>query len=175
MQFRIQLLFYNLSRNQKFDIFIMIFIMLNMLTMAIEFEGMSEDYTRSLEIVNLSFLTIFTLECVIKLLGLRLYYFKEPWNVFDFVVVVVSLLSEFNLLSGASIPRKTNDANSPLISISLFLLRPPSFPSTSVSFPFLALSILPSLLSSPNPAKGLEDCCKLPQRGQGGAPAEKAF
>jgi len=91
------LLFYNLSRNQKFDIFIMIFIMLNMLTMAIEFEGMSEDYTKSLEIVNLTFLTIFSLECVIKLLGLRQYYFKEPWNVFDFAVVVVSLLSEFSL------------------------------------------------------------------------------
>lgn len=89
------MLFYNLSRNQKFDIFIMIFIMLNMVTMAIEFEGMSYDYQKGLEIVNIVFLTIFTLECVIKILGLRLHYFKEPWNVFDFVVVVVSLLSTF--------------------------------------------------------------------------------
>ena len=96
MQFRLQLLFYNLSRNQKFDIFIMIFIMLNMLTMAIEFEGMSKEYQEGLDYVNIAFLTIFTLECVIKLLGLRHYYFKEPWNVFDFVVVVVSLLSKFN-------------------------------------------------------------------------------
>jgi len=95
LQFRLQLLFYNLSRNQKFDIFIMIFIMLNMVTMAIEFEGMSYDYQKGLEIVNIVFLTIFTLECVIKILGLRLHYFKEPWNVFDFVVVVVSLLSTF--------------------------------------------------------------------------------
>jgi len=73
----------------------MIFIMLNMVTMAIEFEGMSYDYQKGLEIVNIVFLTIFTLECVIKILGLRLHYFKEPWNVFDFVVVVVSLLSTF--------------------------------------------------------------------------------
>jgi len=96
VQFRLQLLFYNLSRNQKFDIFIMIFIMLNMVTMAIEFEGMSKEYTKGLEIVNIMFLTIFSLECIVKLLGLRLYYFKEPWNIFDFVVVVVSLLSEFS-------------------------------------------------------------------------------
>ena len=72
----------------------MVFIMLNMVTMAIEFDGMSQAYQDVLEIVNISFLTIFTLECVIKLLGLRLYYFKEPWNVFDFVVVLVSLLSQ---------------------------------------------------------------------------------
>jgi len=93
---RLQLLFYNLSRNQKFDIFIMVFIMLNMLTMAIEFEGMSEEYKRALEIINYTFLTVFTLECVIKILGLRHYYFKEPWNIFDFVVVVISLLSKLN-------------------------------------------------------------------------------
>jgi len=74
----------------------MVFIMLNMLTMAIEFDGQSKAYTDALEIINISFLTIFTLECVIKLLGLRLYYFKEPWNVFDFVVVVVSLLSKLS-------------------------------------------------------------------------------
>jgi len=91
-----QLLFYNLSRNQKFDIFIMIFIMLNMLTMAIEYEGMSEEFESGLEYVNGAFLTIFTLECVIKLLGLRLYYFKEPWNIFDFVVVAFSLVSKLN-------------------------------------------------------------------------------
>jgi len=97
MQFRVQLLFYNLSRNQKFDIFIMIFIMLNMITMAIEFEGMSAAYEKGLEYVNMTFLTIFTLECIIKVLGLRLYYFKEPWNVFDFVVVVISLLSQYSL------------------------------------------------------------------------------
>ena len=95
MQFRVQLLFYNLSRNQKFDIFIMIFIMLNMITMAIEYDDMSLDYQKGLDVVNSTFLTIFTLECVIKLFGLRLYYFKEPWNVFDFSVVVVSLLSKY--------------------------------------------------------------------------------
>jgi len=68
--------------------------MLNMLTMAIEYDEMPVAYDDVLGYVNTTFLTIFTLECVIKLLGLRLYYFKEPWNVFDFVVVVISLFSQ---------------------------------------------------------------------------------
>jgi len=32
-----------------------------------------------------------------KLLGLRLYYFKQPWNVFDFCVVVMSILGQSSL------------------------------------------------------------------------------
>jgi len=31
-------------------------------------------------------------ECLIKLIGLRHYYFKNPWNVFDFAVVVMSIV-----------------------------------------------------------------------------------
>ena len=37
---------------------------------------------------------IFTIECVMKIIGLRWYYFKQPWNVFDFVVVVFSLVGK---------------------------------------------------------------------------------
>ncbi len=40
------------------------------------------------------FIVIFTIECVMKVIGLRWYYFKQPWNVFDFVVVVFSLVGE---------------------------------------------------------------------------------
>lgn len=78
--------------NQKFDIGIMIIIMLNMLTMALEHYKQSEMFTTILNYVNMSFIIIFTVECVLKLIGLRHYYFKFPWNIFDFVVVVLSIL-----------------------------------------------------------------------------------
>lgn len=73
----------------------MFVILLNMITMAIEYHDQSPDYSEALKYVNGVFIVIFTMECIMKLLGLRLYYFKEPWNVFDFVVVVVSVLSLF--------------------------------------------------------------------------------
>ncbi|XP_061173087.1 sodium channel protein para-like isoform X2 [Saccostrea echinata] len=78
--------------NQKFDIGIMIIIMLNMLTMALEHYNQSEQFTSILNYINVSFIIIFTVECVLKLIGLRHYYFKFPWNIFDFVVVVLSIL-----------------------------------------------------------------------------------
>lgn len=78
--------------NQKFDIGIMIIIMLNMLTMALEHYNQSEQFTTILNYINVSFIIIFTVECVLKLIGLRHYYFKFPWNIFDFVVVVLSIL-----------------------------------------------------------------------------------
>lgn len=80
--------------NQKFDIGIMIIIMLNMLTMALEHYKQSEMFTTILNYVNMSFIIIFTVECVLKLIGLRHYYFKFPWNIFDFVVVVLSILGK---------------------------------------------------------------------------------
>jgi cytochrome b561 len=94
LQFRIQLFFYELTKSQKFDIAIMILIMLNMLTMAIEYEEQPADYTEALEWINIVFIILFTAECMMKLLGLRLYYFKEPWNVFDFFIVITSVISK---------------------------------------------------------------------------------
>jgi len=44
-------------------------------------------------------LVIFTAECLIKLVGLRHYYFKNPWNVFDFAVVVMSIVGPCSLVT----------------------------------------------------------------------------
>ncbi|KAK3093193.1 hypothetical protein FSP39_012483 [Pinctada imbricata] len=82
---------FDLVTNQKFDIAIMTVIMLNMLTMAMEHHDQDETFDTVLYYINLSFIIIFTIECVLKLIGLRHFYFKFPWNIFDFIVVVLSI------------------------------------------------------------------------------------
>ena len=72
----------------------MIVILLNMVAMALEYNNMPRTFEDALDYVNLMFVSVFTMECFMKLLALRLYYFKEPWNIFDFVIVVVSVLSK---------------------------------------------------------------------------------
>jgi hypothetical protein len=98
-QFLLARLLFELITNQKFDIFIMLVILLNMMTMAIEHYEQPHELESVLYVINQIFITIFTLECVMKLIALRQYYFKQPWNVFDFVVVISSILGKKSALS----------------------------------------------------------------------------
>ncbi|XP_019135475.2 sodium channel protein type 4 subunit alpha [Corvus cornix cornix] len=77
---------------QVFDITIMILICLNMVTMMVETDDQSELKTSVLYKINLVFIVIFTGECVLKMFALRYYYFTVGWNIFDFVVVILSIL-----------------------------------------------------------------------------------
>lgn len=70
----------------------MVVIMLNMVAMGLEHYGQTKAFGTALSQINLLFIVVFTLECIMKIIGLRWYYFKQPWNIFDFVVVVFSIL-----------------------------------------------------------------------------------
>ncbi|XP_040187412.1 sodium channel protein type 4 subunit alpha isoform X1 [Rana temporaria] len=76
---------------QAFDIFIMILICLNMVTMMVETDDQSEEKVNILFKINLVFIVIFTTECVLKMFALRQYFFTIGWNIFDFVVVILSI------------------------------------------------------------------------------------
>lgn len=73
---------------------IMSFIGLNMITMMLDEFGMSKQRELILEYVNLFFIVVFTAECVLKVFAFRWHYFKEPWNLFDFIVVTLSILGD---------------------------------------------------------------------------------
>lgn len=70
---------------------IMLFIGLNMLTMTLDHYQQGKMFTDILERLNQIFIAIFSSECLLKIFALRYYYFKEPWNLFDFIVVILSL------------------------------------------------------------------------------------
>ena len=75
------------------DNFIMIIIFLNMISMAMNFEGCDETYEYCLKIANYIFTGIFFAECILKFIayGIR-GYFYFGWNQFDFFVVIASLI-----------------------------------------------------------------------------------
>ncbi|XP_056444692.1 sodium channel, voltage-gated, type I like, alpha b isoform X2 [Gadus chalcogrammus] len=80
---------------QAFDIVIMILICLNMVTMMVETDDQGVDMDWVLYWINLVFIVLFTGECVLKMVSLRHYYFTIGWNVFDFVVVILSIVGMF--------------------------------------------------------------------------------
>ncbi|XP_048872082.1 sodium channel protein type 4 subunit alpha-like [Brienomyrus brachyistius] len=77
---------------QAFDIIIMMLINLNMLTMMVEIDEQPDGMTDTLYKINLAFIVIFTAECFMKIFALRHYYFTVGWNIFDFVVVILSVV-----------------------------------------------------------------------------------
>ncbi|CAI5637813.1 sodium channel protein type 2 subunit alpha isoform X1 [Oreochromis niloticus] len=80
---------------QAFDIVIMILICLNMVTMMVETDDQTKEMDRILYWINLVFIVLFTGECVLKMISLRHYYFTIGWNIFDFVVVILSIVGMF--------------------------------------------------------------------------------
>ncbi|EFX81393.1 hypothetical protein DAPPUDRAFT_50150 [Daphnia pulex] len=91
-QWRPQAIVFQIVTNKKFDMIIMLFIGLNMLTMTLDQYKPAQILSNILDYLNMFFIVIFTAECSLKVFALRHYYFKEPWNLFDFVVVILSIL-----------------------------------------------------------------------------------
>ncbi|NXG58449.1 SCN5A protein, partial [Hemiprocne comata] len=89
---------FDIVTRQAFDVVIMVLICLNMISMMVETHGQSETKINVLNKINILFVAVFTTECVLKLLALRQYYFSNAWNIFDLVVVIMSLVAL--LLSG---------------------------------------------------------------------------
>ncbi|XP_070780058.1 sodium channel protein type 4 subunit alpha B [Enoplosus armatus] len=89
---KFQGLVFDLVTKQFFDIFIMVLICLNMVTMMVETDDQSEEKDMILYWVNFVFIIIFTTECTLKIIALRQHYFAVGWNIFDFVVVILSIV-----------------------------------------------------------------------------------
>jgi len=89
----IRKIIYNLTQSKFFDNFIIMVILMNMMTMAVDFYGSSPSFTENLDILNLIFTIIFILECILKNIANGFSgYFYYGWNKFDFFVVSSSLL-----------------------------------------------------------------------------------
>lgn len=108
-----QAIFYDIATDTKFEMAITFIIFLNMITMMVESEPPTVYGTMStegefvpinepvinhkvlsdtLEYINIIFTAVFVVEAAIKIIGLRLHYFRRAWNVFDFVVVFLSVV-----------------------------------------------------------------------------------
>ncbi|XP_039670950.1 sodium channel protein type 4 subunit alpha-like isoform X2 [Perca fluviatilis] len=88
----LQAFFFDLVSKQAFDIMIMMLIIVNMVTMMVETDEQSERKESILNKINLVFIVIFTTECLIKIFALRCYFFTVAWNIFDFVVIILSIV-----------------------------------------------------------------------------------
>uniref|UniRef100_P56698-2 Isoform 2 of Probable voltage-dependent N-type calcium channel subunit alpha-1B n=1 Tax=Diplobatis ommata TaxID=1870830 RepID=P56698-2 len=75
-----------------FEYLIMALIALNTIVLMMKFYNAPDPYDRMLQYLNILFTFLFSMECVLKLIGFGvLNYFRDAWNVFDFVTVLGSI------------------------------------------------------------------------------------
>ncbi|KAF6313459.1 sodium voltage-gated channel alpha subunit 5 [Rhinolophus ferrumequinum] len=75
------------------DLTITMCIVLNTLFMALEHYNMTTEFEDMLQVGNLVFTGIFTAEMTFKIIALDpYYYFQQGWNIFDSIIVILSLM-----------------------------------------------------------------------------------
>ena len=84
--------FFYIAQDSYFHNFILLCIIVNTATLTLEWYGMAESMSERLEMMNYIFTGVFTTEFLIKYVGFGNRYFKDPWNTFDTVIVMVTLL-----------------------------------------------------------------------------------
>jgi hypothetical protein len=103
----IRMPFFHLVESKKFEFFIMAMIILNTLCLAVKTHGQSAEMDMILRWVNTTFGIIFTIEMLLKFIGLGIYqYQKLMWNRFDCFLVLTSWIGMiFNLGQYATLLR----------------------------------------------------------------------
>uniref|UniRef100_A0A8C5CIP9 Voltage-dependent L-type calcium channel subunit alpha n=1 Tax=Gadus morhua TaxID=8049 RepID=A0A8C5CIP9_GADMO len=132
--------FWYVVNSTGFEYIMFVLIMLNTLCLAVQHYGQSATFNYVMDILNMVFTTVFTVEMFLKLIAFKprfcvakkdrlLGYFGDAWNVFDAMVVIGSIvdivLSEIDVSKPTETPQvdeQGNTEDSARISITFFRL-----------------------------------------------------
>lgn len=83
----------SLVESKSFQNFIIVLIILNGISMGLETsKSVMTDYGNIIQIFDIFVISVFTIEVALRILVHKLSFFKDPWSLFDFFVVVISLI-----------------------------------------------------------------------------------
>ncbi|XP_026187416.1 calcium channel, voltage-dependent, L type, alpha 1F subunit [Mastacembelus armatus] len=89
----VQYKFWSIINSTGFEYVMFVLILLNTVTLAVQHYEQSKTFSNIMDILNMVFTGLFTVEMLLKLLALRLrHYFVDAWNSFDALIVVGSVV-----------------------------------------------------------------------------------
>uniref|UniRef100_A0A8B9LMR1 Voltage-dependent L-type calcium channel subunit alpha n=1 Tax=Astyanax mexicanus TaxID=7994 RepID=A0A8B9LMR1_ASTMX len=89
----VQYKFWSMINSTGFEYIMFVLILLNTVTLAVQHYEQSKLFSYVMDILNMVFTGLFTIEMIVKLLALRLrHYFMDAWNSFDALIVVGSVV-----------------------------------------------------------------------------------
>uniref|UniRef100_A0A8C7LFE2 Voltage-dependent L-type calcium channel subunit alpha n=1 Tax=Oncorhynchus kisutch TaxID=8019 RepID=A0A8C7LFE2_ONCKI len=117
--------FWYVVNSTGFEYVMFVLIILNTLCLAIQHYGQSHLFNYAMDILNMVFTGVFTVEMIFKLIAFKpRHYFADAWNTFDALIVVGSVvdiaITEINVSTPSSTPLFLID--SARISITFFRL-----------------------------------------------------
>ncbi|XP_043991293.1 calcium channel, voltage-dependent, L type, alpha 1F subunit [Gambusia affinis] len=89
----VQYKFWSIINSTGFEYVMFVLILLNTVTLAVQHYEQTKTFSDVMDILNMVFTGLFTIEMLLKLLALRLrHYFVDAWNSFDALIVVGSVV-----------------------------------------------------------------------------------
>ncbi|KAK7884578.1 hypothetical protein WMY93_027701 [Mugilogobius chulae] len=89
----VQYKFWSIINSTGFEYVMFVLILLNTVTLAVQHYEQSKSFSYIMDILNMVFTGLFTVEMLLKLLALNLrHYFVDAWNSFDALIVVGSVV-----------------------------------------------------------------------------------
>ncbi|EGK96850.1 AGAP002578-PB [Anopheles gambiae str. PEST] len=86
-----------------FEYFIMMLIVFNTLLLMMKYHNQGKEFEKSLKYLNMGFTGMFSVETILKIIGFGVKnFFKDPWNIFDFITVIGSIIDALVLELGVS-------------------------------------------------------------------------
>ncbi|XP_061622089.1 voltage-dependent L-type calcium channel subunit alpha-1D isoform X3 [Phyllopteryx taeniolatus] len=122
--------FWYVVNSTGFEYVMFVLIILNTLCLAIQHHGQSHLFNQAMDILNMVFTGVFTVEMILKLIAFKpRNYFADAWNTFDALIVVGSVVDiAITEINSAALPvvkvivEPGNTEDSARISITFFRL-----------------------------------------------------
>ncbi|KAK3536780.1 hypothetical protein QTP86_025090, partial [Hemibagrus guttatus] len=119
--------FWYVVNSTGFEYIMFVLIMLNTVCLAVQHYGQSQKFNYVMDILNMLFTGVFTVEMVLKLIAFKPRgYLDDPWNLFDALVVIGSIvdiaLTEADPTEAPQVDESGNTEESARISITFFRL-----------------------------------------------------
>uniref|UniRef100_A0A8C5M5R3 Voltage-dependent L-type calcium channel subunit alpha n=1 Tax=Leptobrachium leishanense TaxID=445787 RepID=A0A8C5M5R3_9ANUR len=113
-----------LVTSSYFEYLMFALIMLNTISLGMQHYGQTAEFSHVSDILNVAFTGIFTVEMLLKLAAFKAKgYFGDPWNVFDFLIVIGSIIDVIlSEIDTPGIPVTPGADDSSRISITFFRL-----------------------------------------------------
>ncbi|XP_060695860.1 voltage-dependent L-type calcium channel subunit alpha-1C [Hemiscyllium ocellatum] len=97
-----------------FEYLMFVLILLNTICLAMQHYGQSQTFGQAMDVLNMLFTGLFTVEMILKLIAFKPRgYFSDPWNVFDFLIVIGSIIDV--ILSEINPAENTPSTSTPMV------------------------------------------------------------